>query len=293
MTNFRKKAIALAAVACVAVTSAASCSKKQASSTNNGTSAGSNSSSQAASNNMPTLENIENASGAVVVTPCQTGTPADIANLGLSAPEGIDLDSDDPQTKSTTQAATEVVEVTQANGEKVTDANGAVVTEVVTKPTEASGEYTSKTDSRYCMWLDISKDTDYIFNSDFIEVVFKLKDNIPNKDYPVRFNPDFASVAGKSVAPDKVIQGNIRVGGDIEEQNVSSETGFVAYGDNVSAKPGDEVTYHINLKNNPGLAAMLVWIYFDSNAMEVEGVYPSGEFEKFAATATTGEKPKN
>ena len=293
MTNFRKKAIALAAVACVAVTSAASCSKKQASSTNNGTSAGSNSSSQAASNNMPTLENIENASGAVVVTPFQTGTPADIANLGLTAPNGIDLDSDDPQTKSTTQAATEVVEVTQANGEKVTDANGAVVTEIVTKTTEASGEYTSKTDSRYCMWLDISKDSDYVFNGDFIEVVFKLKDNIPNKDYPVRFNPDFASVAGKSVSPDKVIQGNIRVGGDIEEQNVSSETGFVAYGDNVSAKPGDEITYHINLKNNPGLAAMLVWVYFDTNAMEVEGIYPSGEFEKFASTATTGEKPNN
>lgn len=293
MTNFRKKAIALAAVACVAVTSAASCSKKQASSTNNGTSAGSNSSSQAASNNMPTLENIENASGAVVVTPFQTGSPADIANLGLTAPNGIDLDSDDPQTKSTTQAATEVVEVTQANGEKVTDANGAVVTEIVTKTTEASGEYTSKTDSRYCMWLDISKDSDYVFNGDFIEVVFKLKDNIPNKDYPVRFNPDFASVAGKSVSPDKVIQGNIRVGGDIEEQNVSSETGFVAYGDNVSAKPGDEITYHINLKNNPGLAAMLVWVYFDTNAMEVEGIYPSGEFEKFASTATTGEKPKN
>ena len=293
MTNFRKKAIALAAVACVAVTSAASCSKKQASSTNNGTSAGSNSSSQAASNNMPTLENIENASGAVVVTPFQTGTPADIANLGLTAPNGIDLDSDDPQTKSTTQAATEVVEVTQANGEKVTDANGAVVTEIVTKTTAASGQYTSKTDSRYCMWLDISKDSDYVFNGDFIEVVFKLKDNIPNKDYPVRFNPDFASVAGKSVSPDKVIQGNIRVGGDIEEQNVSSETGFVAYGDNVSAKPGDEITYHINLKNNPGLAAMLVWVYFDTNAMEVEGIYPSGEFEKFAATATTGEKPNN
>ena len=290
MTNFRKKAIALAAVACVAVTSAASCSKKQASSTNNGTSAGSNSSSQAASNNMPTLENIENASGAVVVTPFQTGSPADIANLGLSAPEGIDLDSDDPQTKSTTQAATEVVEVTQANGEKVTDANGAVVTEIVTKTTEASGEYTSKTDSRYCMWLDISKDSDYVFNGDFIEVVFKLKDNIPNKDYPVRFNPDFSTIAGKSVSPDSVIQGNIRVGGTIDDQDVSSETGFVAYGDNVSAKAGDEVTYHINLKNNPGLAAMLVWVYYDSNAMEVEGIYPSGEFAKFARTQT-GSKP--
>ena len=294
MTDFRKKAIALAAVACVAITSAASCSKKEAgSSSNKGSSAGSSSVEQATAGNMPTLENIENASGAVVVTPFQTGSPSDLANLGLTLPDGVDLDSDDPQTKSTTQAATEIVEVTEANGEKATDANGAVVTEIVTKPTEASGEYTSKTDSRYCMWLDISKDSDYVFNGDFIEVVFKLKDNIPNKDYPVRFNPDFATVAGKSIAPDKVIQGNIKVGGDIEEQNVSSETGFVAYGDNVSAKPGDEITYHINLKNNPGLAAMLVWVYYDSNAMDVEGIYPSGEFEKFAATATTGEKPNN
>ncbi|MCR4639792.1 hypothetical protein [Ruminococcus sp.] len=294
MTDFRKKAIALAAVACVAITSAASCSKKEAGSASNKTSSTGNSSvEQATAGNMPTLENIENASGAVVVTPFQTGSPADLANLGLTLPDGVDLNSDDPQTKSTTQPATEVVEVTQANGEKATDANGAVVTEIVTKPTEASGEYTSKTDSRYCMWLDISKDSDYVFNGDFIEVVFKLKDNIPNKDYPVRFNPDFATVAGKSIAPDKVIQGNIKVGGDIEEQNVSSETGFVAYGDNVSAKPGDEITYHINLKNNPGLAAMLVWVYYDSNAMEVEGIYPSGEFEKFASTATTGEKPKN
>lgn len=291
MTDIRKKAIALAAVACVAITSAASCSKKGASSSNNGTSAGSNSSSQSSANDGPTLENIENASGAVVITPFQTGSPADLANTGLTPPDtDIDLDSDDPQTKTTTQPATEIVEVTEANGEKATDANGAVVTQVVTKPTEASSDYKSKTDSRYCMWIDISKDSDYVFNGDFIEVVFKLKDNIPNKDYPVRFNPDFSTIAGKSISPDSVIQGNIRVGGTIDDQDVSSETGFVAYGDNVSAKAGDEVTYHINLKNNPGLAAMLVWVYYDSNAMEVEGIYPSGEFAKFARTQT-GSKP--
>ncbi|WP_024861581.1 hypothetical protein [Ruminococcus flavefaciens] len=291
MTDIRKKAIALAAVACVAITSAASCSKKGASSSNNGTSAGSNSSSQSSANDGPTLENIENASGAVVITPFQTGSPADLANTGLTPPDtDIDLDSDDPQTKTTTQPATEIVEVTEANGEKATDANGAVVTQVVTKPTEASSDYKSKTDSRYCMWIDISKDSDYVFNGDFIEVVFKLKDNIPNKDYPVRFNPDFSTISGKSVSPDSVIQGNIRVGGTIDDQDVSSETGFVAYGDNVSAKAGDEVTYHINLKNNPGLAAMLVWVYYDSNAMEVEGIYPSGEFAKFARTQT-GSKP--
>jgi hypothetical protein len=291
MTDIRKKAIALAAVACVAITSAASCSKKGASSSNSGTSAGSNSSSQSSANDGPTLENIENASGAVVITPFQTGSPADLANTGITPPDtDIDLDSDDPQTKTTTQPATEIVEVTEANGEKATDANGAVVTQVVTKPTEASSDYKSKTDSRYCMWIDISKDSDYVFNGDFIEVVFKLKDNIPNKDYPVRFNPDFSTISGKSISPDSVIQGNIRVGGTIDDQDVSSETGFVAYGDNVSAKAGDEVTYHINLKNNPGLAAMLVWVYYDSNAMEVEGIYPSGEFAKFARTQT-GSKP--
>ena len=291
MTDIRKKAIALAAVACVTITSAASCSKKGASSSNNVTSAGSNSSSQSSANDGPTLENIENASGAVVITPFQTGSPADLANTGITPPDtDIDLDSDDPQTKTTTQPATEIVEVTEANGEKATDANGAVVTQVVTKPTEASSDYKSKTDSRYCMWIDISKDSDYVFNGDFIEVVFKLKDNIPNKDYPVRFNPDFSTISGKSISPDSVIQGNIRVGGTIDDQDVSSETGFVAYGDNVSAKAGDEVTYHINLKNNPGLAAMLVWVYYDSNAMEVEGIYPSGEFAKFARTQT-GSKP--
>jgi len=290
MTDIRKKAIALAAVACVAITSAASCSKKGASSSNNGTSTGSNSSSQSSANGGPTLENIENASGAVVITPFQTGSPADLANTGLTPPDtDIDLDSDDPQTKTTTQPATEIVEVTEANGEKATDANGAVVTQIVTK--DAASSYTSKTDSRYCMWIDISKDSDYVFNGDFIEVVFKLKKDIPDKDYAVRFNPDFSTIAGKSLSPDKVIQGTIRVGGSIDDQNVSSETGFVAYGDNVSAKAGDEVTYHINLKNNPGLAAMLVWVYYDSNAMEVEGIYPSGEFSEFAKKTQTGAKP--
>ena len=113
MTDIRKKAIALAAVACVTITSAASCSKKGASSSNNVTSAGSNSSSQSSANDGPTLENIENVSGAVVITPFQTGSPADLANTGITPPDtDIDLDSDDPQTKSTTQAATEVVEVT-------------------------------------------------------------------------------------------------------------------------------------------------------------------------------------
>ncbi len=291
MSNFRKRMIAIAAVACVLLTSAASCmdsNKKENGSGNNDSS--STTAAATEDSNAPTLEHIDNEKGNVIVTPFQSGSPADLG-LATAPDEATALNAEDPT------APTEVVEVTEANGEKATDANGKVVTQIVTKATEAAtaasvDNYVSKTDSRYCLWIDISKDKDYVFNDDFIEVYFKLKDNIPEKDYAVRFNPDFSTIGGDSLKPDKVIQGNIRVGGSIDAQNVSSETGFVAYGDNVSAKPGEEVCYRINLKNNPGMAAMLVWIYFDSNAMEVEDVIPSGEFATFAYNASTGEKPK-
>ena len=281
MSNIRKRIIALTAVACMAATSAVSCSSAKSSSNNGGQSV------NIQDNTMDDgLEHESNEAGNIVKTPFQSGSPQDFANTGLTPPDAdVDLDSADPVSK---EPATEIVEVTEANGEKATDANGNVVTQIVTKPTEASGssDYKSKMESRYCLWVDISKDSDYIFNDQFIKVTFKLKDGIPEKDYPVRFTPDFSSVAGVSTHPDKVIQGNIRVGGSIEAQDVSSETGFVAYGDNVSAKPGDTVDYYINLKNNPGLAAILVWVYYDANAMEVTKLMPAGEFAEFASGST-------
>ena len=288
MSNIRKRIIALTAVACVAVSSVASCSGS-----NSGNSGKGGQSSASAGNNMDdNLDHIVNEDGNIVGTPFQTGSPEDLANSGLTPPDpDVDLNSADPVSK---EPATEIVEVTEANGEKATDANGKVVTQIVTKPTQASDAsgYKSKMESRYCLWVDISKDSDYIFNDKFIKITFKLKDNIPDKDYPVRFTPDFSSVTGVSTPPDKVIQGNIRVGGSIEAQNVSSETGFVAYGDNVSAKAGDTVDYYINLKNNPGLAAILVWVYYDANAMEVVKLMPAGEFaEASNGSADIGKKP--
>ena len=182
--------------------------------------------------------------------------------------------------------------MTEANGEKATDSAGNVVTQIVTKPADSSADnYKSKTESKYCFWIDISKDSDYVFNDQFIKVTFNLKDNIPDRDYPVRFNPDLSSVAGKTITPDKVVQGTIRVGGDIAAQNVSSESGFVVYGDNVSAKAGDTVDYYLNIKNNPGLAGILVWVYYDANAMDVESIRPAGEFANFAKTKV-GSKPE-
>ncbi len=308
MSNFRKKAIALASVACVALTSFASCmDSKSSSSSNAGSKADSNVSENATDADGNTVananngngsgsgngssggdvdfENIVNDQGQVVVTPFQSGSSDD---FGIPAPE-VDLDSDDPVAK---EPATEIVEVTEANGEKATDSAGNVVTQIVTKPADSSAEnYKSKTESKYCFWIDISKDSDYVFNDQFIKVTFNLKDNIPDRDYPVRFNPDLSSVAGKTITPDKVVQGTIRVGGDIAAQNVSSESGFVVYGDNVSAKAGDTVDYYLNIKNNPGLAGILVWVYYDANAMDVESIRPAGEFANFAKTKV-GSKPE-
>ena len=309
MSNFRKKAIALASVACVALTSFASCMDSKSSSSNAGSKADSNVSENATDADGNTVananngngsgsgsgngssdgdvdfENIVNDQGQVVVTPFQSGSSDD---FGIPAPE-VDLDSDDPVAK---EPATEIVEVTEANGEKATDSAGNVVTQIVTKHADSSADnYKSKTESKYCFWIDISKDSDYVFNDQFIKVTFNLKDNIPDRDYPVRFNPDLSSVAGKTITPDKVVQGTIRVGGDIAAQNVSSESGFVVYGDNVSAKAGDTVDYYLNIKNNPGLAGILVWVYYDANAMDVESIRPAGEFANFAKTKV-GSKPE-
>ena len=297
MNNFRKKAIALAAVLCVALTSFASCAesnsksdKKDSTETTTSADVDSTSGSDAetdanneddtnndnngddksddgkkddksdSNSQTPTLNQIDNEKGIAVITPFQSGPPADLAKAGITLPGGdVDLDSDDPTSKN-----------------------------------EDGSGYVSKTESRYCLWIDISKDQDYVFNGDFIDVYFKLKKDIPEKDYAVRFTTDFSSIEGASITPDKILQGNIRVGGSIDAQDVSSEKGFVAYGENVSAKAGDEVCYRISLKNNPGLAAILVWVYYDSNAMEVEDVVPGGEFADIAsASATSGAKPQS
>ncbi|WP_295066643.1 hypothetical protein, partial [Ruminococcus sp.] len=127
MSNFRKRMIAIAAVACVLLTSAASCmdsNKKDNGSGNNDSSATTAAATE--DSNAPTLEHIDNEKGNVIVTPFQSGSPAD---LGLaSAPdEATALNAEDPTAAK--EPATEVVEVTEANGEKATDANGNVVTQ--------------------------------------------------------------------------------------------------------------------------------------------------------------------
>lgn len=287
MKNIRKRLIAVAIIASMALTSVAGCSSDSVS---KGGSASSSSTKEEVDDN---LDHVANEDGNVVITPFQTGSADDLAINDPNAPN-----SEDATTAAGGKATTAVgtVTVTDDKGKAVTDAEGQKVTETYVATAAKSGnnsnnnnnnnsnnsgnsDYNSSIDSMYCLWIDISKDENYIFNDQFIKIQFKIKNGIPEKDYPIRFNPDFSSVAGVSVHPDKVAQGTIRVGsGSIEAMDVSSENGFVAYGDNIACKQGDTIDYYLNLKNNPGLAAILVWFYYDKNAMEVLSVEPAGDF---------------
>jgi hypothetical protein len=307
MSNIRKRMIAIAVVACMALTAVVGCSGnavgKGGSVSKPSTSEGSGSEEAADNDTTTTLD------PSMLVTPFQTGNSEDLAITDANAPsDATTAASAGNDSKATTAAAT----VTDASGKKVTatsssqKGNDSYVatagnggnnnTDSTTAANSSDGDYKSNTDSMYCLWIDISKDENYVFNGQFLKITFKIKEGIPSKDYAVRFNPDFSSIAGASVHPDKVSQGTIRVGsGSIEANDVSSENGFVAYGDNIACKQGDTVDYYINLKNNPGLAAILVWFYYDKNAMEVTGIRPAGEFEDIAENGDiqAGTRPAN
>ncbi|MDE6426915.1 MAG: hypothetical protein K2K89_12400 [Ruminococcus sp.] len=227
---------------------------------------------------------------------------------------------------------TEVVTVTEANGQAVTEAGGQPVTEVkiianatpepdnnasdnstpenaentsaennqnadpdaTTAPNTAAetSEYVSNTKQMYAMWIDISKNKDFVFNGSIIKVTFKVKEDAPDGIYNISLNPDLSTIEGVEIIPDTILNGSIKVGnGAAEAVDPSSMNGFTVYGDNLSAKQGDTVEFSINMKDNPGLAALVLRYYYDSNALEVVNCVPDGEFAAVSKNSTqTGEK---
>ncbi|MDE5582583.1 MAG: hypothetical protein K2J08_02610 [Ruminococcus sp.] len=209
------------------------------------------------------------------------------------------------------QPVTEVVPVTEAGGQQVTEAGGQPVTEVRTvadsnnnsnsnnnnsnsgnnntaNNNETSNnikgeDYVSNTKGKYAMWIDISKDENYVFNDSFIKVEFKVKDDAPEGIYDIAIEPDLSTIDAKIIVP-TIMNGSIKVG-DVKADSVdtASMTDFTIYGDKVSAKPGETVDFCINMKNNSGIAAFVVWFYYDSNALVIVNCYPAGEFAKISS----------
>lgn len=325
MNNFKKRLIALVALTCVALSAFTGCADND-----NDDESGKKSSKSAS---------IESSEEPMTAMPFQWGEQKD---SGITI-DGVDINEDDPvkadhvdptkssddssandETQATTayiagEPVTEIVAVTEANGEAVTEANGEPVTEVKTitnstpEPTTGNNadtsnsdtpnvttsanksntdpDYVSNTKGMYAMWIDISKNENFVFNGSVVKVTLKVKDDAPDGIYDISISPDLSSIAGVSVDADTVVNGSIKVGdGAADAVDPSSMNGFAVYGDHVSAKQGDTVEFSINMKDNPGLAAICIWYYYDSNAFEVVNCVPDGEFAEVSKNSTqTGE----
>lgn len=315
MNNFKKRLIALVALTCVALSAFAGCADKD----------GDSDSDKKSKKN----ETSQSSEEPMTAMPFQWGGAGTDNEITI---DGVDINDDDPvkadhvdPTKASSETSesdtttgttayiagepvTEIVTVTNAGGEAVTQANGEPVTEVknITNSTpvpttgnnenndttdSTQSEYVSNTKGMYAMWIDISKNEDFVFNDSVIKVVFKVKDTAPDGVYDISISPDLSSVEGVTINADTIINGSIKVGdGSADAVDPSAMNGFAVYGDHLSAKQGDTVELSINMKDNPGLAAFCIWYYYDSNALEVIDCYPDGEFAEVSNKSTqTGE----
>ena len=318
MKNITKKIIAVFAVLCVAATSMAGCGDKKKKGSDEAVTQYALEVGKSSEGNSLTLGDTQ-----IDLDAPDPETSGDESSASDNKTSDKEEEVVEEVTDAEGQPVTEVVTVTDASGETVTDAKGETVTETVkvttvvkkpassgnngnnnsTTPSKPNGNndndnnsnnsnYTPANDGRYYMWLDISKNENFYFEGDMLKMSFKVKENIPDGDYKIRLTHDLSSIAGVSLnSTSKSIDGTIRVNnGDIEPADVSNETGMIIYGDNVACKQGDTIDYYINIKNNEGLAAFCIWVYFDSNALEFidEAACASGEFEAIARETEIG-----
>jgi len=320
MNNFKKRIIALVALTCVALSAFAGCAD--------------NESDGDSSKKSKKNESSQSSEEPMTAMPFRWGSESD---NGITI-DGVDINKDDPvkadhvdPTKASSETSeadtatdttayiagepvTEIVTVTDANGQAVTEAGGQPATEVKTitnatpEPTTGNNtnnnddttatvanntdaEYVSNTKGMYAMWIDISKNENFVFNDSVIKVVFKVKDTAPDGVYDISISPDLSSIEGVTIDADTIVNGSIKIGdGSADVVDPSTMNGFAVYGNHVTAKQGDTVEFSINMKDNPGLAAFCMWYYYDSNALEVIDCYPDGEFAEVSKNSTqTGE----
>ena len=324
MKTLKQRLIAIAALTCVAMTSFVSCADTSSSSSSSNTAA------DVASDG--DIEIVTNDEGLMIAAPFQVITPEDgkvsFNGIDFNAPDPTRASTTEAASETTGstasavvtdangQPATEFVEVTDSNNQpvtemvKVTDASGQVVTEadgkevtsavavtqavpVTEAATQGGNQATDASQgSKYIFWIDIGKDVDFKFNGQFVKITFKVKDGTPDGEYPITIDPDISTVDGKSLNRQlNVLNGTIKVGGTIDPQEIKSD-GITVYADNISAKAGDTIDYYINIKNNPGAAALMMWFSYDANALELQKVKACGEFADIANAPEVGGSKK-
>lgn len=204
--------------------------------------------------------------------------------FGMAPGETADDQTQDP-TEAATEApaaapqtiiVTEKVVVTEAGGATVTDAKGQKVTEVVTQVQTEAVPYVPAPKSEPIYWLNMTKGSngeyDKVFNGDIMTIEFRIKEGTPDGNYPIMLtSPDFVNWEEEQLDI-KTVGGYVTVGDAVPTQPDQVQPGqFTISSTSVSGKVGDTIKVVINISDNPGLVGMVVFVEYDSAALEVVG----------------------
>lgn len=187
--------------------------------------------------------------------------PNDIMGGGASA-----QDPTESPAPVQTEVVTKQVVVTEKNGSPSKDTNGQTVTEVVT---EVQNKYVSAPVSKPVYWLDMTGNSDKVFNGDMMILEFKIKENTPDGNYPIVLSsPDFVNWAEEQLDV-KTVGGYVTVGDATPTQPSQVQPGqFTISSSCASGKVGDTITISLDISDNPGIVGMLFKVEFDSAALE-------------------------
>jgi len=196
--------------------------------------------------------------------------------------------------------------VTDEEGNTVTDENGTAVTEAVSNrdssgsssssssssngssssssssgsssssngssdnsSNDDSTEYVASLVGKQVYWMDMSTGKDYAFNGDFVDVTFRVKDNVADGNYEISIGAcDFANYDAETITYNST-NGYVTVG-DVEAAiaETSGDGTIQLTCESVTAEVGNEITIHFQISDNPGIVAFIFRFTYDQNALE-------------------------
>ena len=178
---------------------------------------------------------------------------------------------------------------TDINGGKVTEEGGKEVTVAYTGTTLATSyaqpDYQPDYKTFFSMWVDTSRQKDYVFDGEFLVYEVKIKEDAKDGVYPIElYHTDFSNWAAKVM--DVVTNvGYICINSE-KPNPVHKNGGDIALcPDIITAKPGDTVQYVVKAENNTGIVGFRIWLSYDSNAMQFVRAKNGKDFESLTKTS--------
>ncbi len=133
---------------------------------------------------------------------------------------------------------------------------------------DSEDSYTSSIAGKLVYWLNMSSG-DQTFNGDFIDVTFKVKEDIPDGNYEIGIGTcDFANYAAETITYAST-NGYVTVGDAVTPTVETEGDGTIQLAcESVMAQQGDEITIRFTMQDNPGIVALIFRFTYDQNALE-------------------------